>query len=240
MRCFFAFIGFFFLFAGPVEGVIVDNGDTNTTQTGEWAVSSKPNFYGTDSLYSNTDSTYSFHTSVAGRHTVSLWWTSSKRRAVKVPVEIYDGDTLLNVVYVDQRENGGCWNDLGVYIFTQMAKVKIISEQGEQYTSADAVRFTALLEGSVVLSWEHPSHPQLAGFEVMANNIITDIPGPELREWFGVVLLNVGQNVFKMRAYTTDGEYSEWSEPAYYTLYDVIEAPHNIKIEVIVTIVVVS
>jgi predicted DCC family thiol-disulfide oxidoreductase YuxK len=55
-------------------------------------------------------------------------------------LEIYDGIQLLDTVYVNQTENGGQWNDLGTYSFTETASIVIFSN-GECSTCADAVRF---------------------------------------------------------------------------------------------------
>jgi hypothetical protein len=57
-------------------------------------------------------------------------------------VEVYDGDTLLESVTVDQSQDGGQWNDLGVYDFTGTAKVVLVSASGSCSTSADAVSFS--------------------------------------------------------------------------------------------------
>jgi len=74
---------------------------------------------------------------------VSLWWTAHPGRSDSVSVEIYDGGGLLDTVIVNQRINGGQWNILGTYSFSNKAKVKIISGGGDP-TVADAVKFVPL------------------------------------------------------------------------------------------------
>ena len=57
-----------------------------------------------------------------------------------MPVEIYDGNTYIDTVTVNQQKDGGQWNQLGTYSFGGNAKVTIISNGG-CITSADAVNF---------------------------------------------------------------------------------------------------
>jgi len=52
----------------------------------------------------------------------------------------------LATVHVDQRTNGGKWNLLGTYAFTDAASVTILSASSSTYsTNADAVRFVPVL-----------------------------------------------------------------------------------------------
>ena len=120
---------------------IIDNGDNGTTATGSWSVSSVSNYYGDDSLFNDVaDTSYSFQVAVSGIQEISLWWTEWTTRSASVPVEIYDGDTLLDTVLVNQTAQGGQWNVLGTYNFTETAKIIIIAESSRS-TCADAVRF---------------------------------------------------------------------------------------------------
>jgi hypothetical protein len=85
---------------------------------------------------------YTYQAPVNGTYTVLLWWTEhKKRRSNSVPVEIFDGDTLLDTVYVNQRTNGGKWNVLGQYSFSGTARVVVVSE-GYRSTGVDALRFS--------------------------------------------------------------------------------------------------
>jgi hypothetical protein len=58
-----------------------------------------------------------------------------------VPIEIYDGDDLLDTVLVNQRQNGGQFNVLGTYDFSGSATVVVTSETRNCSTCADAVQF---------------------------------------------------------------------------------------------------
>jgi hypothetical protein len=124
-----------------VDDFYIDNGDGGTLSTGSWAISGGANPYGDSSLYSKeSGATYAFEASIDGYHEVSLWWTNWTSRCSDIPVEIYDGQTLLDTVYIDQQVDGGQWNSQGSYQFNGTARVVVVSE-GECSTNADAVRF---------------------------------------------------------------------------------------------------
>ena len=59
-----------------------------------------------------------------------------------IVVEIYDGNILLDKVYIDQSQNSGEWNVLGSYDFSGDAKVTIISESNACSTAADALKLS--------------------------------------------------------------------------------------------------
>ena len=127
-------------FAPPAE-IVIDDGDAGASSTWGWYVSGGINPYGDNSLYSwYWGARYTFEAAVDGSYEVSLWWTQQPSRCTSVPVEIYDGHTLLDTIEVNQKANGGQWNVLGTYVFSGTARVVIISEGGYS-TCADAVRF---------------------------------------------------------------------------------------------------
>ncbi len=120
----------------------LDNGGSGTSSTGTWVTSGGSNPYGQNSLYSKTaGSTYTFQRSVTGSCRISMWWTQYYTRDQSVPVRIYNGNTLLDTVWVNQQTNGGMWNVLGTYSFTGTARIVIVSESSSYTTCADAVRF---------------------------------------------------------------------------------------------------
>ena len=125
----------------PTNGII-DNDAPGTQNTGSWIVSGGLNPYGSNSLYSKeSGATYTFQASeVNNTYEVSLWWTEWSSRCDTVPVDIYDGNTLIKTVYVDQLANGGQWNSLGTYSFSGTARV-VINSQGICSTNADAAKF---------------------------------------------------------------------------------------------------
>ena len=80
----------------PSDG-IMDNGSQWTSSTGTWNPSGGLNPYGGSSLFSNSSGSYEYCASgVNGDKDVSLWWTEYNNRRTSVPVDIYDGTTLLD------------------------------------------------------------------------------------------------------------------------------------------------
>jgi hypothetical protein len=136
--------------AGTGE-IVIDNGKSGTSATGTWTVSSAAGGYGGQSLYSkSTSALYRFSASVSNYQQVYLWWASYSNRSTKVPVKIYNGNTLIATVYVDQTKNGGKWNLLGSYTFSGSARVEIVSTSSTLTTCADAVRFVAAAQPTSV------------------------------------------------------------------------------------------
>jgi lysophospholipase L1-like esterase len=124
--------------------VVIDNGRPGTSFIGDWSTSGAPDHYGPDSFWSRDGSTYSwsFVASVSGPHEVSMWWSGWPSRSTSVPVDIrHSGGTAR--VYINQGQNGGRWNSLGVYSFVAGASysVTITSQPGPSSTCADAVKF---------------------------------------------------------------------------------------------------
>jgi len=135
----------------PFDEVIIDNGDEGTFFTGIWTISDYSNPYGGDLQYSTDNgSRYSFEAALSGNYVVSLWWIEYSLCCSSVPVEIYDGDALLETIEVNQQTNGGQWNELGEYLFSRTARVVVVSEGG-CYTGVDAVEFVSkdLLSSSI-------------------------------------------------------------------------------------------
>jgi hypothetical protein len=129
--------------ADPLDEVIIDNGDESTFSNGRWRISSGPNPYGDESLYSrNRGSRYTFEAALGGNYVASLWWTEHPSRCSRVPVEIYDGDALLETVEVNQQTNGGQWNELGEYLFNDTARFVVVSEGGCS-TGVDALELVS-------------------------------------------------------------------------------------------------
>ncbi|MCP4259833.1 MAG: hypothetical protein GY774_20320 [Planctomycetes bacterium] len=125
----------------PTDG-IMDDGSQWTSSTGTWQPSSGADPYGGGSLYSDTSGSYEYCASgVNGSKDVSLWWTEWSNRCTVVQVDIYDGNTNIATVNVDQQANGGQWNSLGTFTFSGTARV-VINSQGGCTTSADACKIT--------------------------------------------------------------------------------------------------
>ena len=129
---------------GSTTALIIDNGKAGTSSSGSWTVSSGSNSYGTKSVFNQSSgATYTFNGSRSGEQDVYLWYTHRDSRYWDVPVKIYNGSTLLDIVYVDQsdEQNAGKWYPLGTYFFSGQAKIVIESKTSSASTCADAVKF---------------------------------------------------------------------------------------------------
>jgi hypothetical protein len=207
------------------ETIIIDNGGSGTSHEGIWLSSGGLEPYGNDSVYSKTvDDIYTFETAINGSCEVSLWWTEWVSRSTNVPIKIYNGDVLLDTVFVNQVTNGGQWNMLGVYSFTDVVRVVIVSEGNGVTVCADAVKIEQQVETveiDITIAWTKPDNTyNWAGLWIRVNgddSTVIDIidPGPVI--WQGVLTLSIGENVFEMLAYDINDQHSEWSDPAYYT-----------------------
>jgi hypothetical protein len=87
----------------------------------------------------------------AGAYQVALWWSAYPSRYSNVPVRIYDGNTLLRTVRVNQQSNGARWNVLGTFSFSNQPKVVVVSDTSNYSTCADAVRFVSSTGNTVYI-----------------------------------------------------------------------------------------
>ncbi len=127
--------------------VVIDNGGPGTSYTGWWEVSGATGSYGSASIWSRDGSTYTwrFTPTVSGNYDVSMWWTTWPSRSGGVPVDIeHSGGT--EFLLINQLQNGGKWNSLGVYSLTAGVSytVTIASQPGPSSTCADAVKYSYL------------------------------------------------------------------------------------------------
>jgi len=129
-----------------VEGIIIDNNDEGfSKEGGAWQVSKAVGYYGVDSVFSRGPGNAAFWTAQLspGLYRVYAWWTYLDSRSENVPYSIYNGDSLLGTVRVNQRNSNlaGNWNLLGEYSFDKTAKVVLKVENNDASYNADAVRF---------------------------------------------------------------------------------------------------
>jgi len=147
---------------------IIDNGGSGTSASGLWYRSGVSGSYGSVSVYTKSEGSYSFTADIGSTTTadnsttsdtstgdsttptsdssgltqIAVWWTAYSNRDSTVPIRIYDGTQLLDTVTVNQQVNGGKWNTIGSYSFSNTPRVVVVA-QGTAVTVADAVRFTA-------------------------------------------------------------------------------------------------
>ncbi len=124
-----------------LDELVIDNGAPGTFSMGPWKTSGGVKPYGRNSLWSrDAGASYTWSSPLTGTFDVYIWWTLWPSRMTDVPVEVYDGQALLETVYADQQTAGAQWNHVGTYTFNEGAAVTVISE-GPGSTNADAVRF---------------------------------------------------------------------------------------------------
>jgi len=127
----------------PVE-MIIDNLDATTSSVGVWSPSGASGFWATNSVWANdTGDSFTFNTNLVPGTTYQVfeWHTAWPSRYTAVPHEIRTGATLLGTVNVNQQLNGGQWNLLGAYTFTEATASVTIAATPGYSTNADAIRF---------------------------------------------------------------------------------------------------
>ncbi len=140
-----------------LETVVIDNlNNSSLIIKGNWKISGGENPYGENSFYTTEpDDSFTFKSPFSGNIRISLCWTYFYNRCLNVPVKIYDGRTLIDTFYINQREKKDCsqWNILGDYTFGNTPRIVITAEnhpellEGEfKYISicADAAKFERL------------------------------------------------------------------------------------------------
>jgi hypothetical protein len=129
----------------PSPEIILDNNQPGTSSLGNWQASGAPNPYGAGSLYAKAGGLwYRFEVPLpqAGSYTLSLWWTQYPSRSTAAPIEITHAAGTARTT-VNQQQNGGQWNPIGVYTFGSTATITIRSLKGVSIC-ADAVRLVPL------------------------------------------------------------------------------------------------
>ncbi len=124
--------------------IIMDNDSPGTSKIGEWRTINVASF-GNPAEYCryNRAGTYSFENELYGNYQVSFRWSDGNRRNRnrRVRVEIFDGDILLDTVFVNQRLNANRWNALGTYTFNGPVLVKVIAPKLETDLNVDGMMF---------------------------------------------------------------------------------------------------
>lgn len=126
-----------FLSASP-DKIVMDNGDPGTSSTGKWRTIKTRSYGRTSVLCRQSRKKYTFETELEGKYIVSFKWTR-KARAKSVPVQIWDGDTLIDTVRVNQSKNRNRWNRLGAYTFSGRARITVVSRY--RSTVVDGMKF---------------------------------------------------------------------------------------------------
>src|SRR3989344_1156070 len=124
--------------------IIVDNSDSQFSYVGSCSTSGSSGYFGSNSIYSQTvggQATWEFNWLTAGEYDVYAWWTYASGRAINAPYSIYNGESLLAIERVNQRDSAlaGKWVLLGRYNLGTSAKVVLNVESTESH-NADAVK----------------------------------------------------------------------------------------------------
>lgn len=135
--------------------IIIDNGTSGYSESGNWGTSNAPGFYGTDSRWAavfdtpqDNIATWTFNLAESGTYEVYAWWVAGSNRSPGAAyyVNHMNGQTLARE---NQQSNGGTWNLLGEFSF-QAGTNTIVLDSSESWNggnpnaviSADAVGMT--------------------------------------------------------------------------------------------------
>lgn len=135
--------------------IIIDNGDSNTSFTGNWLNSSGANPWGTSSLYNSSNATYRWSPNIgqANRYQVYAWWTYYSTRSATVPYSI-SHDNGLTVITTAQNNSAqaGQWHLLGEFDFSPGGDnyIQVSSENGQ--ACADAVKLVPVNNTELVIT----------------------------------------------------------------------------------------
>jgi glucose/arabinose dehydrogenase len=135
----------------PVQ-LLVDDGQAGYSQSGTtWQTAGGG--YGGGLHYApagqgEDTATWQFTGLLAGTYEVDATWTfAPNNRASNAPYSVYDGNTLLATVRVDQRQapagsvvNGFTFQSLGAYHITSGTLRVVLSNDADNYVLADAMR----------------------------------------------------------------------------------------------------
>ena len=133
---------------------VVDGSDPSVVVEGDWLESnSTPGYLGGGYFHDNNQGQgekallFPLTPVSAGYHRVFFRWTSHENRASNVRVEIiHKGGTTVRSI--DERNNGGQWNLLGIFPFDGQSGegVRITTEGANGYVVADAVGYSPVAE----------------------------------------------------------------------------------------------
>ncbi|MCR9296202.1 MAG: S8 family serine peptidase [bacterium] len=144
----------FTLQADVIASSIVDNGQPGFSASGEWTHWLGEGLDG-DMHYSasgigNDTATWTFALT-PGEYSVAASWTTLSNRASNAPFSIYDGDSFLSSVTVNQKvapddfvEQGVGWEQLGQFSITSDTLNVVLSDAANGYVIADAIRIQRL------------------------------------------------------------------------------------------------
>ena len=118
--------------------------------TGDWNSSMDPEGYFRDNYYWLPAGTglnaveYLFTIPEPGQYRIEAWWPESADNTASAKYTVYH-DSGSSDVFIDQRTNGGMWNEIGIFDFSDGEYSVLISDQtASGRVIADGVRITAM------------------------------------------------------------------------------------------------
>src|SRR5262249_50258396 len=146
--------------AAPSVDAIVDDGDSEYSQTPGWLKITNLLSYNLDYDYhaagSGADTaTWTFDDIPAGSYQVFAHWVPFTTRATNAPFTIFDGTTSRGTVLVNQQvsrtddqSNGVTWESLGTFTSNSGTLSVRLADNANGYVFADAVRIVTA--GSII------------------------------------------------------------------------------------------
>ncbi|TLS51812.1 hypothetical protein FE782_12935 [Paenibacillus antri] len=139
--------------ATPTTVKIMDDADEGVAKIGEWfagvptAETYGAGFIHDKALGRGTKRVEFVPDLPAGTYKVSMWWTTHANRSAAVPVTIDHAGIQEPAIRVNERINGGKWNELGDFEFLggPTEKVTISNAVTDGYVVVDALKFERIL-----------------------------------------------------------------------------------------------
>ncbi len=101
--------------------IVIENDDPETSSTGRWRYWTGREAHEGSLRYGlpGQVNTYRFTPDIpqSGQYRVYAWWSTHPNRSTAVDFDIQHS-TGLDTVSVNQRVNGGQWNELGVFMLS--------------------------------------------------------------------------------------------------------------------------
>ncbi len=188
---------FSFTLAGTVStGVIVDNGQAGYSETGSWN-SYAAGYDGSLRYTANSGSSTATATATwqltglpAGTYTVQSTWNTYANHATNAPYSIYDGNTLLTTVTVDQTQTpsgptfgGVAFQTLATVTVDSGTLTVVLGNNANDYVVADAVRVSVPVAapvaqvsdgGTAVANGGSVAFPAIAGVPMTQTFTVTN------------------------------------------------------------------
>jgi N-formylglutamate amidohydrolase len=160
----------------------------------------------------NDGAEFLFYVATPGTYTVDAWWSSVSTRSSGASYRVFetDGGVMLADLKRSQRENGGQWNALGRYRFTQVGWAKVLMSRSlstpDGSLSADAVRVTQV-NTPPVAAFASPAAADEGSAAAFDGSASTDADGDALSYAWTFGDGATGSGATPTHTYANDGAY---------------------------------